>query len=316
MGYPQKRDWQSNLNLNFIQMKKLFLLLGFLYFSLTASYAEDIYFYQSKFAEKVDVLTIMGLNNDQAFEKMIVELDSLQAQLDAEKEITKKEPLLSDIRAVQTFLGEIAPGPKSYMLDINQKQRALSILGLVEEEFEDSTSCMPITKIELWDNYNCYLVTNNSDSMMIKYKYNFLVQKKYSSYSGFVDAGVSVKCSRSIFESFDSLDIVFSQEKCVEELGIVRYIQPEIIQPKVETYAEPDYLSPQQKQALKKKMKEKLKKDKEKQKKQALKEKNKKKKELEKLRKQKKKEQIKARDAKKKAAEEKKKAALKAKKKK
>ena len=34
-------------------MKKLFLLLGFLYFSLTASYAEDIYFYQSKFAEKV-----------------------------------------------------------------------------------------------------------------------------------------------------------------------------------------------------------------------------------------------------------------------
>lgn len=296
-------------------MKKRFLLVALLTAIIFSAQAADIYYYQTKFTEKVDSFKV-GLKNNEAFEKMLVSLDSLQTGLAAEVSIPKKEPLLTDIQAVYAFVGEIAPGPKSYMLDINQKAKALAILGITEEEFPDSTSCMPITKIELWDNYSCYLVTNNSDSMMIKYKYNFLVERKYSSYSGYVEAGVSVKCSRSLFESFNNdVDVVFTQEKCVQEIGIVKYIQPEIIQPKVEQYQQPDYLSPQQKQALKKKMKEKLKKDKEKSKKKAIKDKKKKKKELEKLRKQKKKDQMAAIEAKKQALEDKKQAALKAKKK-
>ena len=296
-------------------MKKLVLLSVLLFITvINAAFAADIYYYQTKFTHQVDSFKA-GLKSEAAFEKVLLSLDSLQRGLVKDATIIKKEPLLSEIQAVFTFIGEISPGVKSYMLDNDQKAKAMKLLGVTEQEFPDSTSCLPITRIELWNTYNCYMVTNNSDSMMVKYKYSFLVQRKYSSYTGYVSAGVSPRCSRSIFDSFNKMEIVFDQEKCEQELGVVRYIQPEIIQPKVEEYAEPDYFSPQQKKALKVKLKEKLKKEKEKAKKKAVKEKNKKKKELVKLRKAKKKEAMKAREAKKKEAEAKKKAALKAKKK-
>ncbi len=279
-------------------MKNKLSILALLFISVFTSQAADIYYYQSKFTENIDSIKV-GLNNQAAFDKVLASLDSLQRGLVAEKLITKKKPLITEIQSVYAFIGEISPGPKSYMLDINQKTSAMSILGLTEEEIPDSTSCLPITKLVLWDTYNCYFVTNNSDSMMTTYKYNFLVEKKYSSYTGYVKAGVSVKCSRCIFESFKNVEVVFDQETCDQELGIVRYIQPEIIQPKVDEYPEPDYLSPQQKKALKEKLKKKLKKEKAKKKKRIAKEKDKKKKEMAELRMDKKKEAMAVRDAKK-----------------
>lgn len=279
-------------------MKNRFLLLAVLFVVVFTTKAADIYFYQSKFSENVDSIKA-GLKDQAAFDKVLASLDSLQRGLVAEKAIVKKKPLITEIQSVFAFLGEIAPGPKSYMLDINQKESAMSILGLTEVEMPDSTSCLPITKMVLWDTYNCFFVTNNSDSMMTTYKYNFLVEKKYSSYTGYVKAGVSVKCSRCIFESFKEVDVVFDQELCEQTLGVVRYIQPEIIQPKIDEYPEPDYLSPQQKKALKAKLKKKLKKEKAKTKKRLVKEKKKKKKEMAKLRMQKKSEAMAVRDAKK-----------------
>lgn len=294
-------------------MKKQVLLLALLFTVVFTSQAADIYYYQTKFTGNVDSFKV-GLKNQEAFDRILSSLDSLQRGLVSEKSITKKDALLKEIQSVYAFIGEIAPGAKSYMLDINQKAQAMALLGVTEEEMNDSTSCLPITKIVLWDTYNCYMVTNNSDSMQVKYKYNFLVEKKYSSYTGYVIAGISVKCSRCIFESFSNMEIAFDQEKCEQELGVVRYIQPEIIQPKVDVYPEPDYLSPQQKKALKKRLKDKLKKEKEKKKKKSVKEKNKQKKELLKIRKKQKKESMKARDAKKKEGVEKKKQAVEAKK--
>jgi len=289
-------------------MKKKILLFTFLFAITVASQAADIYYYQTKFSADIDTFKL-GLKSKAAFDKLLVSLDEMQKGLASETAIAKKEPLLSDIQSVYAFVGEIAPDSKSYSLGLSQKANAMTLLGVTEEATNDSSICLPITRIKLWDKYTCYLVSNKSDSMMVKYKFNFVILGKYSSSKGFVDAGVSKKCARSIFESFNDVKVKFTQEKCSKESQVVKYIQPEVIQPKVEVYPDPDYLSPQQKQAFKKKEKEKLKKEKEKQKKTALKEKDKKKKDLEKLKNEKKKEANDSRDAKLKELQTKKEAA-------
>ena len=274
-------------------------MMAALFVTVFTIQASDIYYYQSQFAACVDTFK-MGLNNNAGFEKILKSLDQLQSGLSSETAIAKKEPLLSDIKSVYSLVGEISPSPKSYGLTLDQKKRASKILGISEKLYNDTIFCLPITEVKLWDStYTCYMIDNKSDSMMTVYKIKFMVQKKYSSYTGVVDAGVSKKSSRGIFKSFgDIKNVKFSKEKCEEQLQMTKYIQPEVVQPKVEKYPEPDYLSPQQKQALKKKEKEQLQKDKEKSKKQALKDKDTKKKEQDKERKDAKNSELKAREEK------------------
>lgn len=264
-------------------MKKLFITLAaFFTLCFTAS-AADIFFYQSQFTANLDSFK-RGLFDEPAFDRMIERLDTLQQQLMVEESIQKKEPLLSDIKSVYAFVGEISPKATSYSLSLDQKKNAMALLGVQDHLFTDTAFCLPIYELRLWnDRYVSYTVENNSDSMMVVYKLNFLVQKKYSNYWGSVDAGVQRKCARGILRSFGDVRIVkFKKIQCEDELNVVRYIQPEVVQPKIEVYPEPDYLSPQQKQAQKKKEKEKIKKDKEKAKKLAIKEKEMKKKAMEK----------------------------------
>jgi hypothetical protein len=280
-------------------MKRRVLMMAALFVTVLTIQASDIYYYQSQLAACVDTFQ-MGLKDEAGFEKILKSLDQLQSGLSSETAIVKKEPLLSDIKSVYSLVGEISPNPKSYGLTLIQKKRAAKILGISEKLYNDSVFCLPITEIKLWDStYTCYMIDNKSDSMMIVYKVKFVVQKRYSSYTGFVDAGVSKKSSRGLFKSFGDIKTVkFSKEKCEEQLQVTKYIQPEVVQPKVEKYPEPDYLSPQQKQALKKKEKEQLQKDKEKDKKQALKDKELKKKEQLKERKEAKKSELKDREEK------------------
>lgn len=264
-------------------MKKVFLTLAASVMLALTAHAADIFFYQGQFTANLDSFKT-GLADAKAFERLVTRLDTLQAQLSSETSIKKKEPLLSDIKSVHSFIGEISPSAKSYALTIAQKKNAMNLLGVQDKMFNDSSFCLPIYELRLWNNkYVTYTVENHSDSMMYIYKLAFLVQKKYSNYWGSVDAGVQKQCARGILKTFGDVRIVkFNKIKCDEELNVVKYIQPEVVQPKIEKYPEPDYLSPQQKQALKKKEKEQIAKDKEKAKKLAEKEKELKKKEQEK----------------------------------
>lgn len=264
-------------------MKKSFLTLAaILMLSFTAS-AADIFFYQSQFTANLDSFK-KGLFDAGAFERMVVRLDTLQSQLTAEQSVQKKEPLLSDIKSVFAFVGEISPSAKSYTMSLDQKKNAMGLLGVQDKMFNDTSFCLPIYELRLWNNkYVVYTLENHSDSMMFVYKLNFLVQKKYSNYWGSVDAGVQKQCARGLLKTFGDVRIVkFNTVKCDKELNVIKYIQPEVVQPKIEKYPEPDYLSPQQKQALKKKEKDQLAKDKAKAKKQAEKDKEQKKKDMEK----------------------------------
>lgn len=262
-------------------MKKLFITLAAFFMLCFTASAADIFFYQSQFTANLDSFK-HGLFDELAFDRIITRLDTLQQQLSAETSIQKKEPLLSDIKSVYAFIGEISPKAQSYSLSLDEKKNAMNLLGVQDHLFTDTAFCLPIYELRLWnDRYVTYTVENNSDSMMVVYKLNFLVQKKYSNYWGSVDAGVQRKSSRGILRSFGDVRIVkFKKIQCEEELNVTRFIQPEVVQPKIEEYPEPDYLSPQQKQALKKKEKEKVKRDKEKAKKLAVKEKERKKKEM------------------------------------
>lgn len=279
-------------------------------FTFSAFAADDIYYYQGKFADFVDSVQIgQGPKDSVQYAQVLDKLGYLYANLSANTEIRKKEPLLSEMKAVYIFMGEIAPGPKSYYLTIAQKKKAMALLGLKPESYSDSSSfCLPIYRVKLWnDNYTAFLADNLSDSMMVVYQIDMLAQKKHTTISGFVNEGISKKCSRSIYEAFGNFKSVrFRQQKCEQQLQVVTYIQPEVEKPKIVVYPEPDYLSPKQKQALKRKQKEQLRKEKEKAKKEALKAKDNKKKEQLKNRDELKKAQIDAREEKAKEAKGKK----------
>lgn len=276
------------------------ILMAALFMMVVTAQAADIFYYQSRFTANVDSFKT-GLKDKAAFDNMLNTLNTLQTQLAGEKDILKKDPLLSDMKAVYAMIGELSPNPKSYLLTLQQKKTALDLLGIAPKLYSDTIFNLPIYEIHLWnDKYTAFMIDNKSDSMMYVFKLTYFAQKKFSSSAGSVEAGVSHNCSRGILKAFGSFrDVKFAKVKCDQELNVTKFIQPEVVQPKVEKYPEPDYLSPQQKQAMKKKEIERLKKEKEKQKKEALKEKEQKKKEMEKERLQAKTQMMKELEAKK-----------------
>ncbi len=262
-------------------MKKAFLVVTFVFaYVFTAFAGEDIFYYQGKFSDAVDQFKA-GVKDSVEFDKVVGQLDLLQAWLAREDSIKKKEPLLGDIRAVKAFLGELSPSKESFSLTLDQKKIAMGLLEVNQTLYDDTTFCLPIYEVILWDSaYTAYMVENTLDTVLYTYKIDFNLQKNYSSVTGFVEAGVSRKSSRGVFGSFGHItSMAFTQVKCDTTIQAVRYIQPEVIQPKIEEYPEPDYLSPQQKKALKVKQKKELKKLKAKRKKEAKKEKERQKKE-------------------------------------
>jgi hypothetical protein len=285
-------------------MKKsiLFALSALLSFALQA---ENKDYYESIFNGEIDNFKV-GYATNADFEEALSTLNSLEEELTAEKtNFKEKAELLTNIKAVHAFIGEIGPEVKSYSLTLTQKDIAMSLLGISEEMYDESNYCLPIKKISLWDDkYNCYMLDNKSDSMMYVYKFNFLVQKKFSSFNGMVEGGVSKDCSRSIYDAFGNAILKFTQEKCEPQIQVVTYIEQEAIIPEVEKYAEPDYLTPEQKKALKKREVEKAKQEKERQKQAVKREKEKAKKLSDKEKAQKKKEAEKAKAQKKKETEQ------------
>ncbi|MDR1679173.1 MAG: hypothetical protein LBR81_05275 [Prevotellaceae bacterium] len=281
-------------------MKKVVLTIVVSLAAVFAIQAADIYHYQERFNNWVDSFTVIGYKDRADFEKNLQSLDRLQRALIDETELSEKEPLLGEIQAVFAFVGEMAPDGKSYGLTIAQKEQAKSLLGVSEARYDSTSFCLPINSIVLWDStFISFFVENPSDSLMVNFKLSFTVQRQFSSSSGFLDGGVSKLCSRSVFSAFlIPHEVKFMQEKCETQIQITKYIQPEVVQPVVEKYAEPDYLSPQQKQALKVKEKEQLKRQKEKAKQQAKRDKEKRKKQLEKERAAAKKAEVKAREQK------------------
>ncbi len=294
-------------------MKKAFLVITFVFaYVFTAFAGEDVFYYQGKFSDVVDQFKA-GIKDSVEFDKVVGQLDLLQAWLAREDSITKKEPLLGDIRAVKAFLGELSPSKESFLLTLDQKKIAMGLLEIDQTLYDDTTFCLPIYEVILWDSaYTAYMVENNLDTVLYTYKLDFNLQKNYSSVTGFVDAGVSRKSSRGVFGAFGHVtSMAFTPVRCDTTIQAIRYIQPEVIQPKIEEYPEPDYLTPEQKKALKKKQKKQLKKLKAKRKKEAKREKERKKKERMKERAAAKKAAMKEKEAKRKAAAEARKAAKK-----
>ncbi len=284
-------------------MKKKILLALSVFISLALQAADKVH-YESLFKAQIDSFKV-GYNSNADFEKAINALGSLEKELSAETPFKEKAELLTNIRAVYAFIGEIGPEVKSYSLTLPQKDIAMSLLNVTEELYDESNYCLPIKKMSLWDErYICYMIDNKSDSMMYVYKFNYLVQKKFSSFSGMVEGGVSKGCSRSIYDAFGNALLKFTQEKCEPEIQVVTYIEQEAIVPPVEKYAEPDYLTPEQKKALKKREVEKAKQEKERQKQITKREKEKAKKLSDKEKAQKKKEAEKAKQQAKKEAEQ------------
>lgn len=284
-------------------MKRRILLIAFSVAFVFSTQAADVYYYQSKFASLIDEFKA-GFVDKQGFDGMLQSLNELQKELAVETEVNKKEPLLEAMQAVYAYVGEISPNAKSYYLELEQKELAIDLLGVEEIVFNADDYCMPVKEIKLWDStYTAYIVENELDSMMYVYKFNFSVQQKYSSSSGSVEAGVSKNSARGIFSFFGKEQTVrFTQEKCEKEIQVVIYIEQEFEAPKVEKYPEPDYLSPQQKQALKQRQKAQAQRDKEKAKKQAMRDKEKAKKQQQKDKAAAKKQALKDREAAKKAA--------------
>ncbi len=285
-------------------MKKNTLLILSIFISFALQAADKDY-YLSSFNAQVDSFKI-GYKTNADFEKAISTLKSLEQQLNAEKvNFKEKAELLTNIKAVHAFIGEIGPEVKSYSLTLTQKSIAMSLLNVTEEMYDESNYCLPIKKMSLWnEKYTCYMLENKSDSMMYVYKFNYLVQKKFSSFSGMVEGGVSRGCSRSIYDAFGSDLLKFTQEKCDPEIQVVTYIEQEAIIPPVEKYAEPDYLTSDQKKAIKKRETDKAKQEKERQKQTLKRDKEKEKKLSDKEKAQKKKEAEKEKAQKKKDAEQ------------
>lgn len=273
-------------------------------FTLSTAYASapDIYYYQDQFNEITDIIQYGDAPKDSIeFDEIVESLKVLYSDLATDHNVKKKAQLLSDIKAVCLFMGEMSPDIRSYYLTIPEKNKALSLLGLKEQIHSQSSKyCMPICKVKMWNGaYTAYYVINNNDSLMYTFKYNFSGRTNHTTLSGFVDEGASRSSCRMILATFgDVKEVAFVQERCETVIQDLTYIQPEIIQPKVEIYPEPDYLSKEEKQAIKKKQKAQLKKDKEKAKKKAQKAKKKKKKEMAKERAKMRKQALKERQSK------------------
>lgn len=271
---------------------KLLTLIAAMSFSLFTFNASaslpDIYYYQDQFNEITDIIQYGDAPKDSIeFDELVEALKVLYSDLATDHNVKKKAQLLSDIKAVCLFMGEVSPDVRSYYLSIEEKNRALKILGLEEKPYSHSRRyCMNIDYVKMWNGaYTAYYVTNDNDSLMYSFKYTFAGRTNHTTLSGSVEEGASKKSVRMVFNTFgDVQELSFRQERCESLISDLTYIQPEIIQPKNEVYPEPDYLTKEEKQALKKKQKAKLKRDKEKAKKKAQKAKKKKKKEMAKQR--------------------------------
>jgi len=264
------------------------------------SFAADIYTYQEQFNEITDVIQYGDVPKDSVeFDEIVESLKVLYSDLATDRSVHKKTQLLSDIKAVTLFMGEAAPDRRSYYLTIPEYYRAIQILNLQPERYVRNNSasvCLPIYRVNLWDNgYSAFFVVNN-DSLMATYKIRFSGKTKHTTLNGSIDAAATKGCVRGIFNAFGEVkEVAFSQERCDREIQELTYIQPEIIQPKVNVYPDPDYLSKEEKQSLKQKQKKQLKKQKEKAKKKAQKAKKKKKKAMAKQRAEMRKKQVKER---------------------
>jgi hypothetical protein len=308
---------------------KAFLFLFLVVFGKFGLFAADIYHYQEQFNDIVDLVQYGDAPKDSLeFDEVVESLKVLYSDLAKDKGVKKKIELLNDIKTLCQFMGEVSPDRRSYYLTRDQRRYALQLLGIQEERYTYETrSRMPIYKITLYDGqYTAFMVDNKNDTMMVLYKYDFVGQTKHTTYTGVIEDNVSRGCSHCLYSTWGQpKNIRFNQTRHELEFQDLVNIQPEIIQPKVEAYPEPDYLTKEEKQALKKKNKEKLKKEKAKAKKKALKAKKKKKKEMmkqrEKMRKQQAKqrkqaakEKVNAKKIKQQELEEKKKSQLEAKK--
>ncbi|MBO5427816.1 MAG: hypothetical protein J6K01_00825 [Paludibacteraceae bacterium] len=272
-------------------------------FSMKASAASapDIYYYQDQFNEITEIIQYGDAPRDSVeFDELVEALKVLYSDLANDHNVKKKAQLLADIKSVCLFMGEISPDIRSYYLSIEEKNRALNLLGLQEKVYSRSSRfCMPICYVKMWNGaYTAYYAINENDSLMNSFKFSFSGRTPHTTISGSVEEGASKSSVRLVFSTFgDVKELSFRQEHCEALITDMTYIQPEIIQPKVDIYPEPDYLTKEEKQALKKKQKAKLKKDKEKAKKQAQKAKNRKKKEMAKQREEMRKKALKERQA-------------------
>lgn len=276
----------------------------------------DIYYYQDQFNDICDVIQYGDAPRDSMeWEDIVGGLKSLYGNLAQDKNVAKKRELLLDIKAVCLFMGEMSPNKSSYYCTKDELNRAKQLLN-VQSKWRGGRGCVPIYSVSLWDGaYTSYYVESNEDSLMVLYKVTFTGHTKHTTLYGTVEAGVSRQCVRGLFCTVgDVEDIHFEFKSCDKQYQDMSYIQPLIIEPINEVYPDPDYLSKEEKQALKKKQKAQLKKDKEKMKKKAQKAKKKKKKQMAKERARQRKEKMKERDAKMKAAKDAKKEAKKEKK--
>lgn len=284
-------------------MKTKSILIAFFVIFSSAVFAIDFSKYTSALEKNISLFK-QGITNDDGFKQIVVSLDDLRLKLEAEtataNEKVKKEELLEDIQAVYSFIGEISPDMKSFGLTNNHKERAKVLLGVTEEKITDVTFCMPFSKVTLWGGtYICYLLQNNTNNL-VTYKYDYVVQGKFSATTGSVEAGVSKNCSRVIYQSFKNLPVSFKQEKCegyqekIQEPIVVTPPPPTPVvqtEQNTETVDEPKkVLTKEQKAALKKKEAAEKKKEQAKKKREAEKLKAQKKREKEKLKREREKE--------------------------
>jgi hypothetical protein len=283
-------------------MKTKSILIAFFVICSSVVFAIDFSNYTSVLEKNISLFK-QGITTEEGFKQIVVSLNDLRVKLEAEtsaaNEISKKEELLEDIQAVYSFVGEISPDMKSFGLMNSHKERAKTLLEVTEEKITDVTFCMPLSKVTLWGGtYVCYLLQNNTNNM-VTYKYNYIVQGKFSATTGSVEAGVSKNCSRAIYQSFKNLPVSFKQEKCegyqekIQEPVVVAPPPTPIVQPEqnTETVVEPKkVLTKEQKAALKKKEAAERKKLQAKKKREAEKLKAQKKREKEKLKREREKE--------------------------
>ncbi len=277
-------------------MKKKILFLLSLAVMFTVKAADRDY-YQAILNAEIDTFK-MGYTDTTAFKRVLVNLSELEKAVISEPKISGKDAFLNDIQSVYAFIGELSPDSKNYNLLLTQKKRAMELLGVTDTIVRDSSFCLPVSKITLWNNnentYLCYMVDNKSDSMMYLYKFDYTILRKFSSRAGSIDGAVSKKTSRALYGDFVNGDVRFKQTKCDKQLQVVTYIKQEAIMPKVEKYPEPNYLTPEQQKVKKQKEAEKAKKEAQKAKEKAKKEKEKEKREAQKAKEQEKREQDKA----------------------
>lgn len=155
-----------------------------------------------------------GLLSNDDFEKLYEEFNNLENKISDELKNNSSDielkNLLNEVEAVTDFIGEIGPDGRNFDLTNQKKQIALKKLGITEIIYNNKDYCLPISKIELWNNkYVCYLLVNNYNCL---FKYVYKIKKSTGNNSG--NGGVDKLSSRELTQHFGNYPITILSLTC------------------------------------------------------------------------------------------------------